>query len=205
MSCVFCQVKTEQPSKTLEAYLAKLPKNNEVVKSLVEAIEKGNDRVKIYSIKALGNIKEAGAFDIFMDFVGYGINSKLINKPAYQNYDWEIRMEAAMALAQLGDTNAVPKLQSILRQEQNTMVQKAIIYALGELKAKEAVPILTDLLQITKEETLVIECVKALGKIGDKSAFLPLLTVSTGNHLPVTKAEAIKSLESINWNTAEKK
>jgi len=197
---LFTQVKDEEPTKTLEDYLANLPKNEEVTKSLMESVVKGNEKVKIYALRALQDQNPDAAYDVFLDYLNYGTKTELVNQRKNQDYSWEIRLESAVGLAEVKNKEAIPRLLRTLRREDNYIVKKGIVYALGELQAEEAVNAIVNVLQRTKEETLVVECVKSLGKIGTKEVFQPLLTVSTGNHLAVTKNEAIKALEKIDWN-----
>ncbi len=76
-------------------------------------------------------------------------------------------------------------------------VQEKIAWALGELRAAEAIGALTKLLGTT-QETLKVEVIQALGKTGDKAALPPLrqvlASISVMHLMPRTRVAALEAL-----------
>jgi len=197
---IFAQIKQEKPSKKLDEYLKKLQKSDAVTEALVESVVNGDDKVKVYSIKTLALQKNKNALPIFLDYLGYGLTIRTVNKGKYeQTSAWEVRLESAIALGRVKDPKAIPFLEKMLKMDNSYIVKKGIIWALGELKSEQSVPLLTKILKLAKDQSVVMACVKALGKIGNKKSFMPLLSVTQGNYIESIKKEAVKSLEMIKW------
>jgi len=188
-----------QESRTIDEYLSALPSSESSVFALNEALEKGDDGVKVKAIGALSKISSKEAFKIFAKYIGYGRTIKTVNLPESMDRTWEIRRSSAMGFANMKDPESSKNLIESILVEDNLSVLKAIVYALGELKDISSVPALIRTLETSTDEALIIQCVQTLGKIGDKSCFRPLLRISTGKHLSITKREAIKALEKIKW------
>ena len=199
LALVSAQVKDESPTKTLEEFLAGISKTPDSIAALKDAIYNGNDEIKSKSIEALANMGADEAKSIFKEYISYGTQKKQVNKDISMDASWLVRSHCAMGIAKLKDKSAGKTLRRALSIEKNDVVIKTIIYALGEIEDIESVKPIIQMMEIAGEDAMVIECVQALGKIGDKKCFLPLLTVSTGKYLPVTKKEAIKALEKIKW------
>ena len=76
-------------------------------------------------------------------------------------------------------------------------VQEKIAWALGELRATEAIGALSKLLG-TDQETLKVEVIRALGKTGDKAALPPLrvvlASISVNTPMPRTRVAALEAL-----------
>jgi HEAT repeat protein len=111
------------------------------------------------------------------------------------------RAQAALALGEIGDARAVkPLLAAIDRQSRDREVQEAnrhIADALGALRAREAVPVLKDL--VTSPDGFVqVAAVDALGRIGDPAAVDTLVAVATGQGAePFTAKKALLALGRI--------
>ena len=112
--------------------------------------------------------------------------------------NWEVREEAAKALAEKGSKSAVKPLIKALKDE-NLNVRWAAAYALGEIGDKSAVLPLIDAL---KDENWYVRqmAAEALGKIGEKTAVRPLMKLLADEDDDVRKA-AEESLNKIlpNW------
>jgi len=106
-----------------------------------------------------------------------------------------VRTSAAIALYRFGYSKGIaPPLIAGLKSKTCDVDQIALI--LGELKAKEAVPVLID--TMWKEYTYSIPAIKALGEIGDARA-LPELNkiISSDNIRQSIKDEAEKAIKLI--------
>jgi HEAT repeat protein/cyclophilin family peptidyl-prolyl cis-trans isomerase len=81
----------------------------------------------------------------------------------------------AFALQRLEDTRAFPALLTLAR-EANPYTRAFAVKGLAALKDRAALPVLTPLLS-SGERSVLIETVRALGRIGDASAVQPLLRI----------------------------
>jgi HEAT repeat protein len=77
----------------------------------------------------------------------------------------------------------------------NVVIKKEAIYNIGELKTREAVPELIDLLNKNIGE-ITIDIIDALGKIGDSSAVKPLIVI-LDNDNSLIREKAIEALGKI--------
>jgi HEAT repeat protein len=111
------------------------------------------------------------------------------------------RAEAAVALGEIGDPAAIPALIAAVNpaaSERDAMeLNRHVADALGELRAREAVPALTQLTGSPDGFTQVA-AVDALGKIGDPAAVDTLVAVATGERIePFTAKKALLALGRI--------
>ncbi|MBL7220743.1 MAG: HEAT repeat domain-containing protein [Phycisphaerae bacterium] len=80
------------------------------------------------------------------------------------------RRDAAKALGELGDKQAVEPLMALLAREDDSSVQAAVAGALGKLGDKRAIEPLTTLLGGSSKCMVRAQAAKALEKFGDKQA-----------------------------------
>jgi HEAT repeat protein len=114
------------------------------------------------------------------------------------------RGEAALALGEIGDPAAIPPLVKALAEKPGATERDAaemnrhVADALGALRAREAVPALTDLLQKSRDGFAQVAAVDALGRIGDPAAVDVLVAVATGKDVePFTARKALLALGRI--------
>ena len=113
------------------------------------------------------------------------------------------RGEAALALGEIGDPAASPALvaRSASRARPSatsTEMNRHVADALGALRAREAVPALTKLLQESRDGFTQVAAVDALGHIGDPAAVDTLVAVATGDGVePFTARKALLALGRI--------
>lgn len=110
--------------------------------------------------------------------------------------------EAAVALGELGDPSAAPALVAAINPEARERdvidANRHAADALGALRAREAVPVLTALLQKSPDGYTQVAAVDALGRIGDPAAVDTLVTVATGDKVePFTARKALLALGRI--------
>ena len=120
------------------------------------------ERVREAVIDSLPAI--AGA-DLFQDLL------PLIKDDAYN-----VSSRAIRALADIGDTRAIPVLYNILKEHSDRSIVACAALGLGKLKATIAVPELIGMLDIA-HASLHEACVQALAQIADPLAVEPLLRV----------------------------
>ncbi len=111
------------------------------------------------------------------------------------------RAEAAVALGEIGDPVAIPALVAAANppatERDVTELNRHVADALGELRAREAVPVLTQLTRSPDGFTQVA-AVDALGKIGDPAAIDTLVSIATGERVePFTAKKALLALGRI--------
>jgi len=112
------------------------------------------------------------------------------------------RGEAAVALGEIGDPAAIPALVAAAKpeaRERDVMdANRHVADALGKLRAREAVPVLTELLQKSPDGFTQVAAVDALGRIGDPAAVDALVAVATGDRVePFTARKALLALGRI--------
>ncbi len=160
--------------------------------------------VKIKAILRLGELKAKEAVPVLIDALGYGSETIIRVGGTRKIYTYQVRLVAAKALAQIGDERAVKALASRAYQDEDLIVKRAAVQALGMMgskaKDKYVLTILYDLLDKTPDNGLVADICEALGKIGDKSSFVYLLRVTQGPYLNSVKEVAQKSITQIKWN-----
>ncbi|NLG50507.1 MAG: MFS transporter [Chloroflexi bacterium] len=86
----------------------------------------------------------------------------------------DLRLEAAWALARMGNRRAIPTLRSVLA-EQNPLLQARAVRALAALGDREAIPRFMAGLEQSTDETLRLACACALGTLHVPEAVPPLL------------------------------
>jgi len=110
------------------------------------------------------------------------------------------RAQAALALGEIGDPAAVKPLVAALdkgsRDRDVLDANRYIADALGALRAKEAVPALTELVG-SPDGYVQVAAVDALGRIGDPAAIDILVGIATGAPEPFTAKKALLALGRI--------
>ncbi|NOY69402.1 MAG: HEAT repeat domain-containing protein [Deltaproteobacteria bacterium] len=121
-------------------------------------------------------------------------------KSAIAGDNWRMKTHALLAAGKIGDKSMVPQILDRLRHDTNRAVKNCAVKALGDLKAKQALPVLLEVLnpetpgvanEPVPDKKLIIG---ALGKIGDKQAVIPLcrlLFSSRNEEVKNTIAKAI--------------
>jgi hypothetical protein len=105
----------------------------------------------------------------------------------------ETRENAAHALGQIGITEAVEPLSTVLKTESNSYVKREICWALGELKGLSALPILIEKIK-DKDKDCRANAVEAIGKIGDGGGVIPILHATKDLEVSV-QTQAIEALK----------
>jgi HEAT repeat protein len=113
------------------------------------------------------------------------------------------RGEAALALGEIGDPAAIGPLVKALDKPAATErdmaeMNRHVADALGALGAREAIPVLTKLLEQSRNGFAQVAAVDALGRIGDPAAVDALVAVATGKDVePFTARKALLALGRI--------
>jgi len=102
---------------------------------------------------------------------GEGVVSHITGSLA--NADPRVRREAVLALAKLGGADAEQLLRGML-DDREAEVRAMACRAVGVLKVEKALKSLLNILEEDQDEDVQVECLQALGKIGDPGA-VPLI------------------------------
>ncbi len=116
---------------------------------------------------------------------------------------WDVRAASAYALGELGNTDALPHLYMALRYDPDNHVRSEVAVAIGKIGEPEAVPVLARVIETSStagpDDTVVLSCVQALGSIGHRDGFVPLLEVLRGDYRRSIRRAARESLTQIEW------
>lgn len=179
----------------------------EAIPQLIEAAESEDPAdmdLKVKAIQRLGELKSKEALPVILSSLGYGSETIIRQGGGKKYYTWQVRVVAAKALAEIGDARAVNSLAKRVLKDEEVTVRRASVQALGlmgeKARTKDVLLFLYSVLEKTPDNALASDICDALGKIGDKSSFVPLLRVTQGNYLNYVKDLAQKAIAKINWN-----
>jgi HEAT repeat protein len=189
--------------ESIEQYLLNLkePKAEDYVKLLYEGSHESQ-------LLAVTKLMELGAKDEeVIDALVFGLQQgTLFVKREYHkvvNDFWDVRAASAKALGETEDSKALPYLYLALRYDHDTFVRSSVALAIGRIGQKESIPYLVRAIQTSSpagpDDVLIRACVEALGEIGDKEGFVPLVEVMRGNYRRNIKLAARDSLNKIRW------
>jgi HEAT repeat protein len=118
------------------------------VNILVEKLDAIEGKVRKEAVQAIGDLKDKGAMEPV--------------KKYYNESSEEERIWATYALIKLGQKDLIHTLEDNLKEE----VFISAINVAGDLKLKESVPLLLELLQNSRNINIKIEIIKSLAEIG---------------------------------------
>lgn len=196
-----CGVAVAQES--VEQYLMNLrePKEEDYVKLLYEG-SRENKLLAINKLMELGarseEAKEAYIFGLEQGTVFVKREGGKVT-----NDFWDVRAMSAKALGELGDPKTLPNLYNTLRYDPDIYVRSAVAVSIGRIGDKNAIPELSRAIETSRagssEEELVLACVVALGEMGEKDGFVPLVEVIRGKYSRHVKLAARESLKKLKW------
>lgn len=115
---------------------------------------------------------------------------------------WDVRAASAKALGEIGDPGALPDLYNALRYDHDTFVRSSVAIAVGKIGQKKSISELARAIETSRigpDDLLIRACVEAIGEIGDKEGFVPLVEVIRGKYRRSIKLAARESLKKIKW------
>jgi len=116
---------------------------------------------------------------------------------------WDVRAASAKALGEIGDPRVLPDLHVALRYDHDLFVRSSVAIALGRIGRKESISELSRAIELSDasgpDDELIRACVDALGEIGDKESFVPLVEVLRGKYSRSIRLAARESLKKIRW------
>jgi HEAT repeat protein len=103
----------------------------------------------------------------------------------------------------MGNPDALPHLYMALRYDPDNHVRSEVAIAIGKIGEPKAIPVLTRVIETSSaagpDDTVVLSCVEALGAIGHRDGFVPLLEVIRGDYRRSIRRAARDSLKQIEW------
>ncbi len=175
------------------------------IPQLIEVIrssDPADDDIRVKAMKRLGELKAKEATDMLIEM----LETKRLVLGGKEIYNWKLKVEAAKALAAIGDDRAAVYLVEMLRYEDDNTVRRAASQALGDMgeaaRKMTVLDVMHTELEGARDNGLVADLCDALGKIGDKASFVYLLRVTQGPWLNFVKETAQKSIGMIKWDKA---
>jgi HEAT repeat protein len=197
--CVAASVAQE----SVEQYLLNLkePKEEDYVRLLYEG-SRENKLLALNKLVELGaqseETKEAYIFGLEQGTVFVKREAGKVT-----NDYWDVRALSAKALGELGDPKTLPNLHNALRYDPDTYVRTSVAVSIGRIGDKSSIQEIARAIETSRpggnEDELVLACVAALGEIGDKEGFVPLVEVLRGKYNRHIKLAARESLKKIRW------
>jgi HEAT repeat protein len=197
--CVAASVAQE----SVEQYLLNLsePKEEDYVKLVYEGSRENK-------LLALGKLMELGSrSEETREAYIFGLEqgTVFVKREAGKvtNDFWDVRAMSAKALGELGDPQTLPNLHNTLRYDPDLYVRTAVAVSIGKIGDKNSIREISRVIETSRpggsEEELVLACVVALGEIGDKEGFVPLVEVLRGKYNRNIKLAARESLKKLRW------
>jgi HEAT repeat protein len=189
--------------ESVEQYLLNLkePSQEDYVKLLYE----GSRENKLLAIDKLREMHADG--QEVVDALIFGLQQGTVfverdyNKVI--NDFWDVRAESAIALGEIGDPRALDELHTALRYDPDNLVRSSVAIGIGKMGEPRSIPHLARAIDLSSpagpDDQVVRSCVIALGEIGDRDAFVPLVEVMRGGWRRSIKLEAREALKKLRW------
>ena len=185
--------------------------NSNALPQLIEMAgseDPGDEVNRINAIKRIAELAAEGAnvknaVPTILACLEYGSSTRVATGDT-KLYPWEVRFQSAGALGIIKDERAVNPLVKQAFIDEEVMVRRMSIQALGKLgEASRTTTVLDrlyDMLERVKDQALAADICETLGMIGDKSAFVYLLRVTQGDYLKYVKEKAQAAIKKLDWN-----
>jgi len=189
--------------ESIEQFLRDLEKPGK--DDYVKLIYEGSHENKLWAINKLVEMdaKDEEVIDAFVFGLQQGTlyverqNGKVVND------FWDVRAASAVALGNIGDTRVLPKLYQALRYDPDVFVRSSVAIAIGKMGQRKSIPEITRTIETSNpsgpDDQLVLACVQALGEIGHRDGFVPLVEVMRGKFRRSIKIAARDALKKIKW------
>jgi len=151
---------------------------------LEQMLDSPSEKVRSASAKTLGIIQAKESFHALIQ--------------SLNDSSWQVRMQAARSLGKLGDKRAVdPLIMFVSDPAKGIEARATAILALGELKAKGATSLITEILEDeTQDFGLQIAAIRAISTIGDSNSE-PLVKSFLGSERREIRFNTIRTLGKI--------
>lgn len=189
--------------ESVEQYLLNLrePKEEDYIKLLYE----GSQENKVLAAKKLA---ELGTDNVaILDALVFGLQQGTVfvkrEGGKVTNDFWDVRATSANALGNIKNERVLPDLYTALRYDRDNYVKSEVALAIGKIGKRESIYELSRTIEISNnsgsDDILIRACVEAIGEIGHRDGFVPLVEVMRGNYTRRIKLAARESLKKIRW------
>jgi HEAT repeat protein len=168
-------------------------------------LNEGNHEAKLLAIEMLSKYGSHDDAVLEALILSLGEGTLFVKRRAGQvvNDFWDVRARSAEVLGDMGDPRALPSLHDALLHDPEPIVKCCVAEAIGKIGHHDSVRYLSLAIRNTENigsnELVILACVRALGEIGDKDGFLPLLEVAQGRYRSTIRVAARKALEKLQW------
>ena len=190
--------------ESVEQYLLSLedPTREDYINLLYE----GSHENMVLALTKLAPMAESGDEELF-DALIFGLEQGTFYIKRHGNRVvndfWDVRAASAVALGEMGDPDALPHLYMALRYDPDSYVRSEVAVAIGKIGEPSAIPMLSRAIETSSaagpDDGVVLGCVVALGEIGHRDGFVPLLEVMRGRYRRSIRRAARESLKQIKW------
>jgi HEAT repeat protein len=190
--------------ESVEQYLMGL--NEPSKEDYIQLLYGGSHENQVWAISKIAGMAEKGDDEVYEALI-FGLQQGTIYvKRQYNrvvNDFWDVRAASAYALGELGDTRALPHLYQALRYDPDNYVRTEVAVAIGKIGEPDSIPVLERVIETSSagglDDNVVLACVEALGEIGHRDGFVPLLQVMRGDFRRSIRLAARDSLKKIQW------
>jgi HEAT repeat protein len=190
--------------ESVEQYLLGLDEPSK--EAYIDLLYEGSHQNMVLALIKLAPMAESDDEDVYEALI-FGLQQGTIyikrqgNKVV--NDFWDVRAASAFALGEMGNPDALPHLYMALRYDPDNHVRSQVAVAIGKIGEPESIPLLTRVIETSSaagpDDAVVLGCVKALGEIGHRDGFVPLLEVMRGDFRRSIRWEARDSMKQLKW------
>lgn len=189
--------------ESVEQYLMKLKEPG--VEDYIKLMYEGSHENKLLAAKKLTELKPDTPEAI--DALIYGLQQGTIfvvrERGKVVNDFWDVRAQSAIALGEIGNPKVLPQLYLALRYDPDNYVRSQVAITIGKIGKPESIYELARTIEISSpagpDDIVIRACVEAIGEIGDKEGFVPLVEVIRGKYSRSVKLAARDALKKIKW------
>jgi HEAT repeat protein len=195
---VYAQENTEQRLQKLQGQA-----NNEYVRLYNEGSRE--DKLLVLRILAKSGSKDDEVIDLFL--LGLQEGTFFVKRKAGRvtNDFWDVRATSAKALGEIGDPRTLDHLHRALIHDPDPVVRSCVATALGKMGDPKSIFYLSQAIRNcgtsgSPNEIVIISCVEAIGEIGHKDGFVPLVKVMKGRYRKDIRAAASEAIDKLHWD-----
>ena len=190
--------------ESVEQYLLSL--NDPTKEDYIKLLYEGSHINMVFALTKLAPMAEADDEELYEALIfGLQQGTFYIRRQGNKvvNDFWDVRAASAVALGEMGNPDALPHLYMALRYDSDSYVRSEVAVAIGKIGEPEAIPMLARTIETSSaagpDDGVVLGCVVALGEIGHRDGFVPLLEVMRGRYRRSIRRAARESLKKIKW------
>jgi HEAT repeat protein len=190
--------------ESVEQYLLSLDEPEQA--DYINLLYEGSHENMVWATTKLADMAKEGDEEVFEALV-FGLQQGTIYVKRHYNKVvndfWDVRAMSAQALGEMGDPKALPHLYVAVRYDPDSHVRTEVATAIGKIGESESIPTLARIIETSSsggpDDTVVLACVEAIGEIGHRDGFVPLVEVMRGNFKRSIRRAARDSLKKIEW------